>query len=129
MVSLIGWFNVSLLVILTAPYWLTRLNRATLKSKDSRFLSLLKLLRAIHKPLGVTVLILAPIHGYLALGGFRLHTGTLLITMFFLTASAGGAFYKTKKKAFFKIHKTLAFMTSMALLLHLLAPGALSQFF
>ena len=40
---------------------------------------------------------IVPIHGYMALGGFKLHTGTLLYLSIIATAGLGGSFYKTKK--------------------------------
>lgn len=125
MYSLLGWFNAIALVLLTAAWWFPRLNRSVLKLKASTAGPLNKSLRRLHKPLGLALAVAAPIHGYLALGSFRLHTGSLLYISVLLTASAGGAFYKTRNKAIFKVHKALAFLTVLLLLLHLLAPGAL----
>jgi hypothetical protein len=79
----------------------------------------------LHKPLGLALAVAAPVHGYLALGSFRLHTGSLLYISLLLTAGAGGTYYKTKSKNIFKLHKMLALITVLLLLLHLLAPGAL----
>lgn len=125
MYSLLGWFNATALVLLTAAWWFPRLNRSVIKLKPSIMSPINKSLRRLHKPLGLVLAVAAPVHGYLALGSFRLHTGSLLYVSVLLTASAGGAFYKTKRKIIFKVHKALALMTVLLLLLHLLAPSAL----
>lgn len=125
MYSLLGWFNAIALVLLTAAWWFPRLNRSVIKLKPSIMSPINKSLRRLHKPLGLALAVAAPVHGYLALGSFRLHTGSLLYISLLLTAGAGGTYYKTKSKNIFKLHKMLALTTVLLLLLHLLAPGAL----
>lgn len=125
MYSLLGWFNAIALVLLTAAWWFPRLNRSVIKLKPSIMSPINKSLRRLHKPLGLALAVAAPVHGYLALGSFRLHTGSLLYISLLLTAGAGGTYYKTKNKNIFKLHKMLALTTVLLLLLHLLAPGAL----
>lgn len=128
MYSFIGWFNVTLLAVLTGPYWVPRLIGKVLKKKDKRYYALIKFIRTVHKPLGLTVLILAPLHGYLALGGFSLHTGSLLFIWIVFTSISGFIFTKTKKIALLKFHQTLALIVATALALHLIDPGALRRF-
>lgn len=129
MYSFLGWFNAVALLFLTGAYWFPRLSRSILKVKTSSAVEVNKGFRKIHKPLGLTLLITAPLHGYLALGAFRLHTGTLVYLSLFLTALAGGSFYRTKRKFLFKLHKTMALITVLLLLLHLVNPGALYGLF
>ena len=70
-------------------------------------------------------MIIAPIHGYMALGAFKLHTGTLLYLSIIATAGLGGSFYKTKKKVFFTWHRRMAFVTVVMFLIHFFAPSAI----
>lgn len=48
----LGWISVALAVIASSPYWLKALNKWTFKTKDKRFLNLIKRLRPIHKAAG-----------------------------------------------------------------------------
>ena len=127
--SRLGWLNVFFYAILTAPYWLVLINKKYWQIKDRRFAELVKYLRQIHKPLAVFLIFLALLHGYFALGGFQLHTGSLVFFSLFLTAIMGGGFYQTKKKNFFVLHKGLALLTGLVLLLHLFLPGLFSGLF
>lgn len=70
-------------------------------------------------------MIIAPIHGYMALGAFKLHTGTLLYLSIIATTGLGGSFYKTKKKVFFTWHRRMAFITVVMFLIHFFAPSAI----
>ncbi len=129
MVSFLGWLNVTLLGLIVLPYILNVLNRKFLKTKNSDFKTLIKFLKKLHKPLGIGLAVVALIHGYLALGAIRLHTGTLLYIFMFLTVILGGAFYKLKKKKLFVSHKRLALITVLLLLLHIFYPNALWYLF
>ncbi|MFH1511968.1 MAG: hypothetical protein ABIG45_01305 [Bacillota bacterium] len=120
----LGWLNVAFLAVMTAPYWLRFLNQRTLRLKGGAYGKTIKVLRALHKPLGVAVVLIAAVHGYLALGAFRLHTGTILGTSVLLTALFGLSFYLAKKKFLFTWHKRLALLSILLLLVHLLFPGA-----
>jgi hypothetical protein len=100
MYILIGWLNITLLLVMTAPYWLRFLNAHTLHLQGGMYANVIRQLRRVHKPLGGVVLTLALIHGYLALGRFRIHTGTLLWLSIAATALLGLAFFLSKKKAF-----------------------------
>ena len=125
MYSVLGWLNAILLGVLLSPFVLGFLNKNIFKTKSKVFRDLVKLLRRFHKPLGLALAILAPIHGYMALGGFRLHTGSLLYISAFTTAALGGSFYRLKKKELFKWHKRMAAVTVILLAVHLLFPSAL----
>lgn len=125
MYILIGRLNLALLLIMTAPYWLRFLNAHTLHLQGGTYARVVRLLRRIHKPLGGVILILALIHGYLALGSFRIHTGTLLWLSIAATASLGLAFFLSKKKALFVWHKRMVLVSILLLLLHLIFPSAI----
>ena len=56
--SLAGWLNLLVLLIILGPYILNSLNRKYLKTKNKSFLNLVKILRKIHKPLGLVLIVL-----------------------------------------------------------------------
>ena len=124
MYAFLGWLNVAFLVIMMAPYWLRFLNKRVLHLKDGAYGKTVKVLRAIHKPLGLSILTIALLHGYLALGALRLHTGSILWMVLFITAAFGALFYFTKKKSLFAWHKGMVIGVILLLLLHLIYPSA-----
>lgn len=126
MYQILGYVNVALLVIITAPYWLKKLNLWLFHWKGKAYQQAIKFLRKLHKPLGIALVLLAILHGYLALGTFRLHTGSLAWIMLLITAVFGGAFYRLKKAPLFKWHKAFALIVVLFTALHLLLPGLLS---
>lgn len=125
MFSFLGWLNVVLLGIIILPYILVFFNKKFIKTKNPSFRAFLKFLRKLHKPLGLLLLSLALIHGYLALGRIALHTGSLLYLAIFITALLGSSFYKLKKKPLFTWHKRMAFIVILLLILHKFYPSAL----
>jgi len=125
MYSVLGWLNVIILGVILSPYVLGFLNRKFLKTRNKGFMNTIKFLRRLHKPFGLAMAVLALVHGYMAMGGFRLHTGSLLYASIFLTAFLGGSFYKLKKRALFTWHKRMALVSFLLLLLHLFYPSAL----
>lgn len=65
----LGWISLTLAVIAAAPFWLRTLNQRTVKTRDKRFLSLIKRLRPAHKAAGLLLAFISLTHGWLALGG------------------------------------------------------------
>lgn len=129
MYKILGIINVVLIVIVTSPYWLRRFGQWLFPKKKVASTKLIKVLRAVHKPLGVSLFLIALIHGYLALGTLRLHTGTLVGLMALVTVALGILFYRKKKAVLFKWHKRAAFMTVLLTMLHLIVPNALYYIF
>ena len=125
MYRVFGFVTVFLLVLVTAPYWFRQLNKYVLRIPMKKALPFMKALRAIHKPLGLALLVIAAAHGYMALRGFRLHTGTLALFSFVLTACLGIAYFRMKKKPLLKLHRAFALLSVLLVLLHLVYPGAL----
>lgn len=123
--SVTGWLSVLILLIILGPYILNTLNKKYLKTKNKTFFKVVKFLRRIHKPLGIILIISGIAHGYMALGGFRLHTGTLFYVSILITGFLGGAFFRLKKRNLFLWHKRMAAITVLLFLLHFLFPGAL----
>lgn len=124
--SNLGWLNLILIGVLITPYVLKFLNRKLFKTKNDLYKKTITFFRKIHKPLGIAILIIPLIHGYMALGTlFRLHTGTLLYLSILTTASLGGSFFKLKKKKLFVWHKRMAFITVILFLIHFYFPSAI----
>ncbi|WP_312700376.1 hypothetical protein [Sedimentibacter sp.] len=124
MYKILGIINVVLIIVITSPYWLRRISKLLFPDKKIASTQLMKTARAVHKPLGICLLLITLVHGYMALGAPRLHTGTLVGTMVLITVVLGGAFFRTKKAVFFKWHKRAALITILLTLLHLIAPNA-----
>lgn len=125
MYSVLGWLNVVILGVILSPFALNFLNRRLFKTQNKIFRDTVKFLRRLHKPFGVAMAVLALVHGYLALGGIRIHTGSLLYASIFMTALLGGSFYRLKKRTLFIWHRRMALVSFLLLLLHLLYPSAL----
>ncbi len=125
MYSFLGWLNVIVFGVLVAPYVLKFLNKNYIKSGNSKIKNIIKFLRKLHKPLGISLAIIALVHGYLALGSLRLHTGSILYVSIIITSVLGGSFYKLKKKTLFTWHKRFALISLIILMIHLLYPNAI----
>lgn len=129
MYRILGIINIVLLVVVTAPYWLRRLGAWLFPAKKIAASKPMKVLRAAHKPLGVCLLLLALVHGYLALGALRLHTGTLVGLAVVIAVIFGILFYRKKKIVLLQWHKRAVLLLVLLTLLHLLAPSALYSIF
>jgi len=129
MYKTLGIINLVLLAIITSPYWLKLLGQWFFPKKKIASSKLMKVLRPAHKVLAICFLIITGIHGYLALGGFRLHTGTITAMMLLITIVLGGLFYGTKKPALFKWHKVAALLTVILVAVHFFIPNAIYYIF
>ncbi|NCB41550.1 MAG: hypothetical protein EOM59_02915 [Clostridia bacterium] len=125
MYVIMGWLGVLAFMVMTSPFWLRFINDRTLHLKGGTYGKALKLSRKIHKPLGVGFVAFSLVHGRLALGSFRLHTGTLLWLSLFITAGLGILYYSQKKKDLFVWHRRMALVVLFLLLIHLIFPMAL----
>ena len=122
MYEFLGFLNVALVTVITAPFWLGRLNKYVLKIKHPYFAALMKILRKVHKWAAVLLLLSIGVHGYLALGKKSLNTGSAAATAFLITAAFGFLFYKLKQKGLFKAHKTMALLAVLIAAAHILIP-------
>lgn len=127
MYEVLGFLNITLLAIITLPFLLRMANKWFFHTKDPRFFKLLKYLRAVHKPAAAALIISIILHAYLALGSFRLHTGTIVTTSLVVTALLGLTYYLTKKPAVLKVHRVCLFISVFLLAVHLLLPNLLSS--
>ncbi len=124
--QVLGFINVALVVLITAPFWLRILNTKFFKIKSEGFKKLLRGLRKLHKPLAAVLLVNVVIHGYLALGGLKLHTGTLAALCIYITALLGICFFISKKIPLLKGHRVFAMVAVLTIALHLLLPNLFS---
>ena len=124
MYKILGYISSALLALLVLPYVLRIINTKYLKRNKS-INNVIKVLKKYHKVFGAAALILSLIHGYMALGGFRLHTGSLLFMSMALAAITGILFSKKKKKSFLTLHRAFSVLSVALLGLHFFFPSAL----
>lgn len=124
MFSILGYLSTALLVILVMPYVLRIANKKYFKNNE-KIKKVVKELKKVHKPAGILLAVLSLIHGYMAFGGFALHTGSLLYLAMFITIIFGVLFGYKKKKVFLDTHKVFVVVTIVLLAVHLLFPSAL----
>ena len=130
MYQFFGWLNIALLAVVVAPYVVRVLNTHLFHAKGKGFTRLMKVLRIAHKPAAAALIVSMLIHGWLALGGLMLHTGTILAASMLATAAFGLAFYLTKKRrrGLLMAHKGFALFTVLMVLVHLFIPDLFSYF-
>lgn len=129
MFRILGWINVGLLVIVLLPWIGTKVNKLFFEGKNESLRTGIRWIRTVHKPAAVLLVVVAIVHGYLAVGRLILHTGTVLYVSLLLTAVTGIGFWRRKKKVIFQGHKFFALVSTLLFLLHWLAPGALRGWF
>ncbi len=100
------------------------------EDQGQAFFNLLKRLRPIHKTAGILLALVAGVHGLMALNGrLTLHTGSLVYLGFLLTVLLGIRHHFKKDKRVFKGHKTMALISFLLFILHLVEPWALGKWF
>jgi hypothetical protein len=127
--AVLGWVNVGAIVVMTLPLWLRLINKRAFKGKNASLARIAKAFRAVHKPLGLFLAVSVIIHGILALGALRLHTGVIAGAMLIVTAALGATFFFRKKKQILIAHRTAALLLALFVLIHLIFPSALWQLF
>ena len=127
MYRLFGWINVALVILMIAPFFVRWLNKKYIKN-DVLKIQLFKY-RVLHKVFGVLLLASIIIHAVLALGTWQWHTGTVLGITAIVTVLAAVSFYTFKKKWLFVLHRVLAVLLILLLLVHLIIPSAIYHIF
>ncbi len=127
MYRLFGWINVALVVLMISPFFVRWLNKKYIKN-DMLKTQLFKY-RIFHKVFGVLLLASIITHAILALGTWQWHTGTVLGITAVVTALAAVSFYTFKKKWLFVLHRVLAALLILLLLVHLIFPSAIYHIF
>lgn len=122
--EVLGWISAWILAIQLTPFAIRWLLKFKLPFSD--YLKKLRALtRMIHKPLGLLLLIIPAFHGYMALGAFRLHTGTLVGMTATAAVLSGIGFHYLKKKSLLTWHRGFAITAGFLLTVHLLKPWLL----
>ena len=125
----LGWATLIAVAVMVLPYVLRMLNTWVFKRKSKGLLQVIKFLRAIHKPLGLLIVLVAMVHGFGMLGRFRLHTGSLTLMSLVLTGILGAIFWQKKDKRALQGHRVMSLVSVILLLIHLFWPSALFKLF
>lgn len=123
MYKILGWINVGIMVVMVTPFMLVHLNQCFLKTKNETYLGIIKFLRPLHRWLAALLIVLALVHGYLALETLQFDSGVWLLVVILVAASLGAAALKLKKKQLFISHEVLATLVFLLLALHLFFAG------
>lgn len=125
-INFLGWLNVVLALIAVALFTFRRINRHIYANQQPFLKKLNKPLSKIHPYIGIALIISAYIHGDLALGSmFRIHTGPLAwwILIVMMLVALVGKKYRLKK--WLIVHRTLAALFIVSIVLHLFARNIL----
>lgn len=128
MYKFLGWTNVFILFLLVLPCILTFYNKMLRKGSFKLIVTIL-FLKKLHKKLGILLLFMPLLHGYMVLREIPFHTGSVLYLFILLTIIHGAIYSQFKKKIHFKLHKILAIISCLLFLLHLSFPWAFSYIF
>lgn len=117
LVEWIGWTIVVLVFSMTIIY---PAKKIYLEKRDEKSKKRFQLLRKIHPYLGVLILILGGIHGYMAIGKVIWHTGTLLYGLILLMALISLLrFPPIKYKKWRYIHRFVGLLVWGSIFLHI----------
>lgn len=118
MIVALGWLNLVLIIFMVLIY---PLKRMYLKKRKPELLALYKSARNYHPLLGFTIILIGLIHGFMALGTIRLHTGTLVLFTVILMGCIT-TFGRKKvlfSKTWLKLHKTLIPLLFVFIIIHI----------
>ncbi len=121
LIRILGWFNIALVGVSFLPFLLRRFRKYVLKKPNKHLNAILKFLSKIHPFIGITLLITSFLHGYLALGTIKLHTGYVawfLVLVMFSIRVWGKV---SKSRYWMSLHRAVAMLLLLALLLHIFA--------
>lgn len=126
LIELLGIVNIVLAALAVSLFSLRRINKYAFSNKNAPLKKIVKPLSKAHPIIGIILLISAYLHGDLALGSiFRIHTGPLtwwVLLAMMLVATIGKKF---KIKNWIQVHRALAIIMVLSVLLHLFARNIL----
>lgn len=117
--SILGWINVLTFLLIIIPIAIKQLA----KNKASVVFKFAKSLSKRHKVFALSFIVTTIWHGYLALRGLYLHTGTILALFVIVTGVLGVLFEQLKIKRLFKLHSVFGLLVIVMLLIHLTLPA------
>lgn len=120
MVSFLGFINATLLALLLSPLVLRRINKQAFNNKNKILKKYAGLLSRYHMYFGFILLVNAFVHGYMALGTIRIHSGYALWLVVLIQVSLGLYAKKKKKAKIFNIHRTIGIVSVLFLIIHLI---------
>jgi hypothetical protein len=120
MVRFLAFVNVSLLVLLLSPYFLRRINKHIFKNKNKILKKYIPIFSKYHMYFGFILLITAFVHGYMALGAVRFHSGYILWLWVLIQVTLGIFTKKKKNPKIFKIHRLIGIGSLVFLIIHLI---------
>ena len=117
MVEVLGWVNIGLIILMGTIY---PIKKIYIRSKSQRLLNVYRKVRLLHPILGLIVVTIGLIHGYLALGTLRLHTGSLLLTAIIVMGcvTSFGRRQIIFKKNWIMIHRNLVPILFVLIIIH-----------
>ena len=125
MVEVMGWMNLVLVVVMGIIYPVKKYATAMLqkvgKEKSKGSMKLYQLIRQIHPILGTIIVLLGLLHGYLAIGTMRLHTGLLIVIMIMLMGIVAifGPKLKVLRKKWRTLHRSMGLFLFIFVIIHL----------
>ncbi len=125
MVDAMGWLNLVLVLIMASIYPIKRAATAKPhgpgKGNNGRSMALYKRMRLLHPLLGGLIIVLGLIHGYLALGTIRPHTGLLVVITIILMGAIAifGPKMKVLRKKWRNLHRGMGLILLIFVVLHL----------
>jgi len=123
--KILAWVNVALAVLNVSLFLFRRvykkLRKVLNERKSEKFLSFMKATKKIHPISGFLLILTGFIHGYMALGGFYFHTGTL-IWIITLLMPLSVLLKKTGIGKWVVVHRFLDILIWFFLIVHRLNP-------
>ena len=127
MALILGLLNLALVAYLFSLWILKRYTRSKGRNVNTSFKLRVLKLGKYHKPAGMALLLSGILHGYIALGyRFSINHNGFLIWIFAVLAVVLGMFQENSKNGRLrKAHIQYGFLIIVAIVYHLLVPGAL----
>lgn len=117
--QILGWLNVILVVLMGSIYPV----KEKMKT-NKKLMPLYRKMRVIHPVVGVIMIVIGLVHGFMVLGEIRLHSGLLIVIILIIMALTALAGQKVKafRKGWRKVHRTLGVLVFLLVLAHLIFP-------
>ncbi|MDW7672370.1 MAG: hypothetical protein SCK57_07760 [Bacillota bacterium] len=117
--QVMGWVNVILVVLMGSIYPI----KEKMKT-NKKLIPVYRKVRVIHPIVGILMIVGALIHGTMALGRIRLHSGTLIVVVLIIMAlvAFSGPRVKAFKKNWRTVHRSLGVLVFVLVLAHLIWP-------
>ncbi|SES65477.1 hypothetical protein SAMN05660297_00111 [Natronincola peptidivorans] len=125
MVKILGWSNTVLVAIMTLMYPLKKYSLASSgekkRGKNGKVLEMYKKLRKAHPDIGYVIITIGLIHGYLAVGFLKWHSGVLVLNTIIMMALSVilGQRIKRMKSNWCVVHKLLSIALILFIINHI----------